>query len=107
MKIYDPIHRNVIILKGKVLNCIFNLLHNDFKFYGRDNVITIEEETKLKKGLFLIIGDKNSFNIGKKCSFNNFTIRADGNRNKIKIGNNVTWGGGGIECYRSYTDKGW
>lgn len=95
MKIYDPIHRNVIILKGKVLNCIFNLLHNDFKFYGRDNVITIEEETKLKKGLFLIIGDKNSFNIGKKCSFNNFTIRADGNRNKIKIGNNVTWGGGG------------
>ena len=63
MKIYDPIHRNVIILKGKVLNCIFNLLHNDFKFYGRDNVITIEEETKLKKGLFLIIGDKNSFNI--------------------------------------------
>ena len=61
MKIYDPIHRNVIILKGKVLNCIFNLLHNDFKFYGRDNVITIEEETKLKKGLFLIIGDKNSW----------------------------------------------
>ena len=114
MKIYDPIHRNVIILKGKVLNCIFNLLHNDFKFYGRDNVITIEEETKLKKGLFLIIGDKNSFNIGKNCSFNNFTIRSDGNRNKIKIGNNVTWGGGvlnaidhtqikvGSECMFSY-----
>lgn len=93
MKIYDPIHRNTIILKGKFINCCFNILHNKFRINGCNNIVTIESGTKLVKGLFFIIGNYNSFCIGKNCEFVNFNIRADGDGNRIIMGDAVSLGG--------------
>lgn len=93
MRIYDPIHRNTIILKGRFINCIYNILHNRFRINGCNNIITIENGTKLVKGLFLIIGSHNSFCIGKNCDFVNFVMRADGDGNRIIVGEAVSLGG--------------
>ena len=99
MKIYEPIHRNLVILKGNYRNCLYNILHTRFKINGCDNIITIEEDTKFK-GLFLVFGNYNSFHIGKNCLFGNCIMRADRNHNSIIIGNNTTYEGGGIERNR-------
>lgn len=98
MRIYDPVHRNTIILRGKFTNCLLNILHNRYRIIGCNNIVTIENGTKLNKGLFLIIGSHNAFHIGKNCDFVNFIMRADGDGNKIIVGNDVILGGGVISA---------
>lgn len=92
------LHKNKIIFKGSFERQVINLLSLKFQIDGKENIVVIDEKTRLEKGKIIIQGNKNRIMVGENNYLRNFTIRTNGIGSKIIVGNNVTLGGGCIHA---------
>lgn len=78
------------------------------KISGKENLLYIEEKSRLNKSYIFLTGEKSTIKIGRECLLKNLTINiASGLENRLSIGSNTTFEGGSLNVAdNTYLDIG-